>query len=313
MKSFKTLCAVALSVLSLSVTAQEWLTNGLVAYFPFNGTAADVSGNGNNGTVSDAVLAVDRFGTPNSAYAFDGVSSFIRVPDSSSLRIANDITVTCWVNFAEPNMAVRLLGKGGYCGKNYGLWYDQGLSWMFQEFPPEGGCIGGQENTASATPNAVPGQWYQVVGLRSGNVARLYVNGVHVATSPVCSSSTYVGNESLLIGTPDPADPPSNPPATRMHGSLDDIRIYNRALTSDEVSELYRIEAGPQIHFVKAFTVDGSNLAIGSNYQVQASADLNAWTNFGPSFTATSRTYTNSNYQRVENWDRLFFRLQLVP
>ncbi len=47
-------------------------TGGLVAYYPFNGNANDVSGNGYNGTVNGATLTTDRFGNPNSAYNFNG-------------------------------------------------------------------------------------------------------------------------------------------------------------------------------------------------------------------------------------------------
>jgi hypothetical protein len=67
--------------------------------------------------------------------------------------------------------------------------------------------------------------------------------------------------------------------------------------------------APSQITFVKAFTVDYQNLLIGSNYQAQASPDLVNWTNWGAAFTATSSTYTNSNYQRISDWNNLFFRV----
>jgi len=134
----------------ICVQAQDPFTNGLVAYYPFNGNANDPSGHANNGTVNGAVLATDRFGNANSAYSLDGVSSLIAVPDSPSLRVSNNITVSCGVNFSQTNKGVKLVGKGGDCRRNYGLWLDQGNAWMFHQFPPEGGCVGCQENTASA-------------------------------------------------------------------------------------------------------------------------------------------------------------------
>jgi len=232
------------ALFSFKASSQPFLTNGLVAFYPFNGNANDASGNGNHGAVTSAASAVDRFGNPSSAYAFDGVSSLITVPDSPSLRISNDITVTCWLRFAETNAQVRLLGKGGHCYKNYGLWYDpHGTDWLFQKFPPQGGCLGCQENTASVTPPLVLGTWYQMVGVRSGGVARLYVNGIQMQERSVCSSITYTGSESLLIGATDPADPPVDPPTSLVHGSLDDIRIYNRALSASEVLQLYNYES----------------------------------------------------------------------
>ena len=124
----------------LHANAQSWLTNGLIAYYPFNGNANDESGNGNNGTVTAATLALDRFGIANAAYAFDGASSMITAPDSPSLRIPGDITVACWVNLAStPSRGTRFVGKGIGCGRNYGLWLDKPgaqIYWMFQQFPP---------------------------------------------------------------------------------------------------------------------------------------------------------------------------------
>src|SRR5437879_3897032 len=218
--------------------AQDPLTNGLVAYYPFNGNANDMSGNGNHGTVTGAVLTADRFGNPNAAYAFDGVSSLIAVSDSPSLRISNDITVTCWLNFSTNLNEVKLVGKGGDCGRNYGLWLDQGTNWMFQQFPPEGGCVGCQENTVSEVPSVQIGRWYQIIGVRSGSVSRLYLDGLLAQErSPPCSVSTYTGGEPLIIGAFD--NPVTDLRYNVMKGSLDDIRIYNRALSSNEVAQLY--------------------------------------------------------------------------
>src|SRR5438552_3256796 len=76
------------------------------------------------------------------------------------------------------------------------------------------------------------------------------VNGIQLQERSVCSSSTYTGSESLLIGATDPADPPVNPPTGRMHGSLDDIRIYNRALSSNEVAQLYDMESAPSLPYL---------------------------------------------------------------
>src|ERR1700721_3520704 len=73
------------------------LNTGLVAYYPFNGNANDASGNGNNGNVAGATLTADRFGNPNSAYSFNGKSNYIRVPNSDSLQLTNDFTLTAWI------------------------------------------------------------------------------------------------------------------------------------------------------------------------------------------------------------------------
>jgi hypothetical protein len=226
-------------------TQNLFLTNGLVAYYPLNGNANDASGNGNDGTVSNVTLTANQNGTPNSSYYFNGVSSSITVPDSPSLEISGDITVTCWANFSTNFYRVRLVGKGGDCGRNYGLWLDVTTNWLFQQFGPAGGCDPGgcQENTESAIPVMVLGNWYQIVGVRSGSNSLLYVNGILVQEqSNHCATNTYTGPEPLLIGAPPYTDPQFNV----MEGSIDDIRVYNRALSSNEVTQLYAYEASAE-------------------------------------------------------------------
>lgn len=61
---------------------------------------------------------------------------------------------------------------------------------------------------------------------------------------------------------------------------------------------------------MKAFTIDYSALSIGTNYQLQASSDLSTWTNWGTAFTATS---ANTAYHRIDDWNKLFFRLVSSP
>ena len=75
-------------------------TNGLVVCYPFSGNANDASGNGKNGTVTGATLTADRFGNANSAYSFDGTSSYIYAGNISSLTgtSTSSTTVSLWIN-----------------------------------------------------------------------------------------------------------------------------------------------------------------------------------------------------------------------
>ena len=217
------------------------LTTGLAADFPFNGNANDESGNGNHGTVTDAVLTADRLGNPNSAYSFNGTSSVITIPDSLSLRIPGDLTVVCWVKLFGLSGNTRFVGKGEDCYRNYGVWADASSSWLFQQFPPAGGCVECQENTLATSPAVATGNWYQVVGVRNGNQSRLYLNAQLLADadnqSQNCAPSTYTGPEPLLIGAPGYVSPPQN--LQFVNGAIDDVRIYNRALTEAEIQYLY--------------------------------------------------------------------------
>ena len=80
--------------------------DGLVGYWPFNGNANDESGNGNNGTVNGATLTADRFGNNGKAYNFNG-SSNIQVPNSNSLQIGNEMTVSVWYTYSYLNNGVN--------------------------------------------------------------------------------------------------------------------------------------------------------------------------------------------------------------
>lgn len=95
----KSTCTVSLLTLAIGLAvngySQSFLTNGLVAYFPFNGNANDASGNGHNGTVYGATLTTNRFGNPNGAYYFDGSSAYITAPFTNTVFTA-DFTASVW-------------------------------------------------------------------------------------------------------------------------------------------------------------------------------------------------------------------------
>jgi hypothetical protein len=82
--------------LAVNGYSQSWITNGLVAYYPFDGNANDASGNGNNGTVYGATLTADRFGVQGKAMAFNGTNQHVQAPHQAYLNFpAGDFTVIC--------------------------------------------------------------------------------------------------------------------------------------------------------------------------------------------------------------------------
>jgi len=101
--------------------------------------------------------------------------------------------------------------------------------------------------------------------------------------------------------------------SARMSATYDNVRIYSRALSSVEVSQLYAAESGLRVDLIKAVKPSFSNLTLGTNYQLQVSGDLNSWTNQGSAFTATNNSMSYPQYFDVDNWAKLFFRLQVGP
>ncbi len=98
-----------------------------------------------------------------------------------------------------------------------------------------------------------------------------------------------------------------------MIGRVDDIRIFNRALSSNEVAQLYVYESGPWVNLIKSVKPSFSNLILNTNYQLQVSTDLTNWINEGSVFSATNATMVFPQYFDVDNWNSLFFRLQQSP
>ena len=105
----------------------EFLKEGLVAYYLFNGNANDESGNGHDGEAKGAVLAADRHGEDGKAYRFDGKDDFIEVPDSDDLDLGNktgkEWTVAIWFkgNIKREGWLLRKGGSGGSRTTDYGV------------------------------------------------------------------------------------------------------------------------------------------------------------------------------------------------
>jgi len=311
-KSATTVSLLTLAIgLAVNGYSQSFLTNGLVAYYPFNGNANDASGNGHNGTVYGATLTTDRFGNPNSAYYFDGVSSYISVPLTNTLFRTN-FTASVWFNafnvltgwpalLNEQNQGFLLEITGPNCGCS-----DPESLVAFSESGP-GGTATWQNwrlNPSQATPTNT---WRQVVVSMSGLTVQMFVNGQLVQTNPV-HGSTMTSGQYLTVGgayTMIPGD--------AFQGVIDDVRFYNRALSTNEVQQLYAFEWQPTVTIKKAIKPSFSNLYLGTNYQLQVSRDLINWTNQGSPFMPTNSLMDYPQYFDVDNWNSLFFRVQTSP
>ena len=207
-------------------------TNGLIAYFPFSGNANDVSGNNSNGSVAGAVLTTDRFGNSNSAYSFNGTGSYIdatiaSIPQGNAAR-----TISGWFKTNTPNPGEN----GDVCIFNYGA-----LS-RFQRFGLTVYSKGYLETLTG--PNAIgddfyvnnfnylSNDWYFFAITYNGTKVSLYVNGVFVSEKNVALNTT---NNLFRIGRRISGDTTNE----YFKGEIDDICIWNRVLTPEEISALY--------------------------------------------------------------------------
>jgi hypothetical protein len=110
--------------------SQVKLDSGLVAYYPFNGDANDASGNGNNAIFNNATLTSDHLGNLNSAYYFNGVDNYIRIPNAPGINPSNQISLCVFVKpmgfYRGPchGNSVLMKGDADYLTGNYVIRFD---------------------------------------------------------------------------------------------------------------------------------------------------------------------------------------------
>ena len=309
--------------------AQTFLTNGLVAYYPFNGNANDQTTNANNGTPNNAVLTADKLNQAANAYAFNGANAFISAPNKAYLTFPNggDFSISVWAAFssvASPNF--YFIGCDNGPGNNP-KWILQYGQLALLPTPPAGNFVtfhmsrGLNVGYALATTphNPALGTWHHYLVTKAGTSYTLYIDG-----ALAIGATNYMNDHGVLkvIATgPSAMESGITAPLTIgeaesggfVNGKLDDIRIYNRALPSSEVAQLYAIESGPRVDLIKAVKPSFYNLTLTTNYQMQVSGDMSTWTNYGSPFTAISTNMIWPQYFDVANWNSLFFRLQVSP
>ncbi|MCX5880340.1 MAG: LamG domain-containing protein, partial [Deltaproteobacteria bacterium] len=188
-------------------TNQLFLTNGLVAYYPFNGNANDTSGNGNNGTNSGVTFGTDRCNYPNSAGYFSG-SSWIVVPYNTNL-FQQTLSISFWLRFNDLPTALSAYEVAMQGGGGYESWHGFGFS-TFNYYSEIGGPpmfgywdvngSGWSAQIGQPIASWVTNRWYQLVLVRTTTNAQLFIdNNLASAASgikPIAVSTT----SPLVIG-----------------------------------------------------------------------------------------------------------------
>lgn len=217
------------------------LTDGLLAWYDFEGDAQDGSGYNRHGTVNGAQLTTDRFGVEDGAYLFDGENDYIVVEDDNDLRLYNtDFTLCAWVyetarntGYQDAIMAKRGTGQlDGWFFSLTGLQSGSGAAIpgriLYQ-------VSGGYDPHILSDQVASLGMWYHIVVTydNGADIAKIYINGAMDTSlggmpspGPACDSGLCIGKDSAGQGY-------------FFHGKLDDLRIYNRILSDAEIAQLF--------------------------------------------------------------------------
>ena len=201
--------------------------NGLVGYWPFNGNANDESGNGNNGSVNNATLTQDRYGSPNSAYDFNANAQIVCPQNNIPSQI---FSLSVWINQDNSFANIQYVCLGSSASTTWGavasnnnlyLGYGAGCS----------GTGGSILNPASITLS----NWIHFVYVSSGvgGNTQIYKNGVFAGQAQNSTSIGGCSSQNLYFGVD------IFSVSEFIDGKLDDIGIWDRALTQQEITDLY--------------------------------------------------------------------------
>jgi hypothetical protein len=226
-------------------------TNGLVGWWPFNGNANDESGNGNNGTVNGAMLTTDRFGNANRAYSFNGISDNIIL---NSLNIS-DLSVIIWFeksstlntnpNNGHPPIGAELIGQGTqhqpnvtYSDFAFGL-SSYGSSTEYFSFENSDLNNFTWTDYQLGSTQSLSSNWNCAVFTIQDSTIQLFING-QLTTSQILANAIFHSGAPLSIGARSVFQPFSGVGTSNFFsGNIDDIGIWNRALTQQEITDLY--------------------------------------------------------------------------
>jgi hypothetical protein len=214
------------------------LDDGLVAYWPFNGNANDESGNGNDGLVNGPTLCEDRHGRPDKAYFFDGVDDYINI--GNNVKPPFPITVSTWVKPYDLQINGCVFRNDRWNDQSYrnglAIMYKGGGESRSHVFEGFSACWNRRSET-SYDPVASTGNWHHfVVVFHTHKDMRHFWNGIELDGYSECSGSrmTYSSSNGAIGHNISPTG------GRYVKAAIDDIRVYNRALSAAEIDDLYK-------------------------------------------------------------------------
>ena len=198
----------------------------LISWWKFDGNVLDY-GFGNDGTNTGSIFVS---GKVNQGLKFDGVDDYVNINDNPSLNPISTMTVFAWVNATEFNNNLATVVKKADANAGYALEKKDGDNVL--KFYVN---IGGSWFDSGATSILSTNRWYNIIGTYDGANIKIYVNGVLNSTG-AASGNIKASSNSLAIGRDS-----SNPDDTFRHwkGVIDEVAIYNKALSDWEVLQLY--------------------------------------------------------------------------
>lgn len=238
----KTIIIISIFVVCASSLCSQ-VTNGLIAKYYFNNGNANDDGGKYHGSVNGAVLTADRFGNPNKAFQF-GINQNISIKDTNALDgMSNGLAISFWVNAPIVNNYQNfLISKFSHCGGGtdaYNISIHSSNT-ILSQLDDSLGLDAYQIGTTTITDN----KWHHIVVIWEKPNVRIYIDTIlePYSSSDLFNSTISNSPENLTFGNPDYTY--CSTLTFDYNEKLDDIRIYNRALTKKEVDTLFN-ESNP--------------------------------------------------------------------
>ena len=210
-------------------------TNGLVGWWPFNGNANDESGNGNDGTVNGPILSNDRFGDANKSFDFsNSLNQYIDFGNISTLNSSTSFSISAWFNYSQtptsPNDWFTIVADGSYSDPNgFGVIINPNQI-LFRNNSSFGVLV---SNTLNLNT------WYNIAAVYSSDSVKVYLNSILIGQNSHQNTNLFNTSYSFKAGKCDdlPIDP--NDHEYFFNGKIDDIGMWDRVLTQQEITDLY--------------------------------------------------------------------------
>jgi len=314
-----------LASISAYVLFSHSIQAGLVGSWSFNegsGTnIADSSGNGNNGVIYNIQTNTWISGISGSALYFPGTTgtggTYVKIPDSTSLHITSAISMAAWVRVDNISRDAPVLDKEGpsiqqsyWFGAYGGTTDGDGGSAAPGDFGillnrPGNSANNGWSIWARRYGSLPQGNWVHIASTWDGTTIRFYTNGVALPQTVAFSGTLNVSAAFLSIGNN------SAFYSAAFQGAIDEVRLYNNALSPAEVAAL-AVAPNANLSIATAVQVTWPTLT-NVNYQPQWASDVqtNIWNNFGNSVLGTgSNTFL---VDPLGSNNRRFYRVLVTP
>ncbi|MBL0145656.1 MAG: T9SS type A sorting domain-containing protein [Chitinophagaceae bacterium] len=314
---FTTICLFYIGILAAQTTT------GMVAYFPMNGTITDAGPNSIAGTNFGATATNNKAGVPNSAMSFANPASTVPQYATHAVNANTSFGATQNFTIAFAVLINTIPHAGGlydnnlnYGGPGVWLWNANGFPQIQFNF---------KNNSVGSTNGAIPlSTWRHVAAVRNNGTLSIYINGILNAsaaegtTAPIYSFPARIGSMFYNGFTP--------PQYNGLNGNMDELRIYNRALSAAEIQTLSSTVLPIKL---TNFTATQNNNEIklawqtagdfnASHFTVQRSADGNTFTGIakvntnGNANTTGNYSYTDAIINSLITYSTIYYRLQMT-